>query len=344
MTLLLEHGATACVRDNTNRTPLQLALQAKFFDTAEVLARYDPDGPALLAEARRQFGSNGIDSNTSSESMGDAAHDTSVTRSQSQKLGANEDSVLDREPEPETAPREHTQDATSSGNSTSPAMNTAGGERIDAAGAAVSLGREPEPVFVEPSAASAARALRLAAACAAGDMEMVLAELCADDPPDLGALTGDGDTAVHLAIRAGHTAIFRTLVIHGASPFQRTSPRERTCLHTAAEAGDIATAVTLVREFGLRLSAADRDGMTPLHVAAERGHGKLAEALIWAQSASLEQLCAVLDATDANGASAIDVAVAAEHIECAAMLQRYRNICRVVDAGSSAQAVNAEYV
>jgi ankyrin repeat protein len=319
-------------------------------DCAEALARHDPDGSALIAQAQQKLSSSSSSSGVpTSEEGGGAGSTQGRPQTELGAIGGDDNSTTstvgqDLEPAVVSADSPAIEPAAPATHELDLEAVAAGSGRSPPVDSGAPLGREPEPVIVEAAAATAARSLRLVAACAAGDMEMVLAELGAEPPPDLTALTVDGDTAVHMAIRGGHTAVFRTLVIHGASPFQRTSPLERTCLHAAVEAGDAAAAVTLVREFGLPLNSSDRDGKTPMHLAAELGHTKLAETLIWAQSSSLTKLCEVLDATDATGATPADVAVAAEHTECAATLQRYRNMCRVVDAGAGALAVNAEYV
>jgi ankyrin repeat protein len=85
--------------------------------------------------------------------------------------------------------------------------------------------------------------------------------------------SGGGETALHLAARAGLLPEVRVLVEAGADPAARTSPGQlgagRTVLHDAAQGGQVSVLAYLLGR-GAPLVPAE-SGETPLHHAAWRG-------------------------------------------------------------------------
>eukprot|EP00035_Acanthoeca_spectabilis_P020269 m.431951 g.431951 ORF g.431951 m.431951 type:complete len:1240 (-) comp17373_c0_seq1:1509-5228(-) len=208
----------------------------------------------------------------------------------------------------------------------------------------VPLGPEPDIVVLDKPVADPEALDRIVAACSSGDTDTLISELARDFPPDLSTVGDQGDTPVHAAIRAGHTDIFRLLVIHGGSPFSRNEPSHRTCLHVAVEEGHAEAVVVLIREFGLPLDATDSCGMTAIHIAAAHGRRQMLQSMLWAHQATLTQMHQLLLTPDQGGRTAAAVAAWSSHTDCAALLQRYQHMCRAVAAGPSALAASSEYI
>jgi ankyrin repeat protein len=88
----------------------------------------------------------------------------------------------------------------------------------------------------------------------------------------------DGNTPLHLAIKANHLQIARLLVERGADVNARNK-RGKTPLHIAAERSN-EEAVALLVEKGADVNAKDESMLTPLHVAVDQGSLAIAQLLL----------------------------------------------------------------
>jgi ankyrin repeat protein len=112
--------------------------------------------------------------------------------------------------------------------------------------------------------------LDLFEAASFGDMRR-LEELLERDPASVGATTGDGFTALHLAAFFGHPDATRLLVRHGADvDAPGTGWMTGTALHSSASASH-ADVVAVLLEAGADPNARQSGGWTPLHSAAHNG-------------------------------------------------------------------------
>ena len=117
-------------------------------------------------------------------------------------------------------------------------------------------------------------ALHLAAAC---NSEACCRALLAD--ADCEAEDEDGDTPPALALRAGHTSLFRLLVEEGEVENDATNAGGEGFLHVAAAAG-LAEEVAWLLERGASLELKDGARRTPLHAACCAGRWAVALALL----------------------------------------------------------------
>ena len=117
-------------------------------------------------------------------------------------------------------------------------------------------------------------ALHLAAAC---NSEACCRALLAD--ADCEAEDEDGDTPPALALRAGHTSLFRLLVEEGEVENDATNAGGEGFLHLAAAAG-LAEEVAWLLERGASLELKDGARRTPLHAACVAGRWAVALALL----------------------------------------------------------------
>ena len=121
--------------------------------------------------------------------------------------------------------------------------------------------------------------LDLYAACVAGRIEPVLAEIDGD-PNLLQSRNSDGWTPLHLAAFFGHPQLAKGLLNRGAAIDARSSnAMKNTPLH-AAVAGNHAEVVTLLLEQGADANALQHGGWTALHGAAQTGNLEIARTLL----------------------------------------------------------------
>jgi cytohesin len=104
--------------------------------------------------------------------------------------------------------------------------------------------------------------------------------LIAQDPYLVGAAADFRRTPLHLAARAGRTALVELLLDHSADANARDYGGG-TPLHAAAGEGRLEVARALLQA-GARPNLLDADGHTPLHKAVRAGHGELVELLLGA--------------------------------------------------------------
>ena len=98
------------------------------------------------------------------------------------------------------------------------------------------------------------------------------------------AKNGEGETALHLAVRSGTLAAVQALLAAGASmrvatrPYQRQQPLHlAACIRSPADAAPIIKALLAA---GAALDARDANGYTPAHCAAFRGNAEALTALL----------------------------------------------------------------
>ena len=167
---------------------------------------------------------------------------------------------------------------------------------VAAASSSPTLAPGPLPGEAERAdlmAAAAGIGRRLCAACEAGRLAAVEAELRALGCVPVHVLPGaDGGHALHAASRGGHAAVVGALVRH--SPQSAHVPREAdgvTCLYVACEVGSLPVVEALVAAGGARLLlAADKAGRSCLSVACEMGRLDVVTALLRAGGSELLHL------------------------------------------------------
>ena len=97
---------------------------------------------------------------------------------------------------------------------------------------------------------------------------------------DLGSYNLQGDTALHIAARAGSNEMVEFLLVNGASATQGKKDRpEATALEDAVNFGKVDVVETLVRHGGY-VPGNMVDGRTLLHRAVEKGKTRMVEAMI----------------------------------------------------------------
>lgn len=111
-----------------------------------------------------------------------------------------------------------------------------------------------------------------------GRLELALKE----EPADVGAYSGDGFTALHLAAFFGRRLAVNLLLLAGADPnAEARNPSRVRPLHSAVAGPDPMMAETLLA-MGADPNARQRGGFTALHAAAKRGDQKLVDLLLGA--------------------------------------------------------------
>lgn len=140
---------------------------------------------------------------------------------------------------------------------------------------------------------------------------------------DLNAKDGNGNSALHLAVQAGRTAIVNLLLADDADTNLQNNKRE-TPLHLAAALNNVEILARLIRH-GTDVTLANHNGSTPIHIAARNGHTEVLRYLLTDESVghSPSQL---LSLTDKNGETALFHAVRSGSKEAVNLL---------VDSGAS---------
>ena len=134
------------------------------------------------------------------------------------------------------------------------------------------LARVKELVSADPS-------LAIFAAAILGDTEQ-LTDLLTANRAQVGLLSSDGWTPLHLAAFFGKADAARLLLNKGAIVNARsTNPMENMPLHAAA-AGRHTEVAKLLIDHGAPVNARQHGGWSPLHAAAQNGDLELAKALI----------------------------------------------------------------
>src|SRR5262245_54175388 len=124
------------------------------------------------------------------------------------------------------------------------------------------------------------RELDLYEAAAVGDLAAAR-EAMSRDSAAIGARSGDGWTALHLAVHFGRSAVVDFLLEHGADVHARSSNGMRNQPLHAAAAGRAATAmVARLLARGASVDATQGGGFTALHESAFKGDTELARLLL----------------------------------------------------------------
>lgn len=148
-----------------------------------------------------------------------------------------------------------------------------------------------------------------------------------DTPGAVRSADGKGNTPIHLLLEKGWGSALPLLSRYGPDP-NRQNDAGQSYLHIAAARNDSHAAAVLLR-MGADFTLTDSSGATPLHTAAAHG--------------ALEVLTVLLEAgadpTAKNGAdeTAVDIARASEHIQCADFLRTYRRSKRSSRRNRSAE-------
>jgi ankyrin repeat protein len=122
--------------------------------------------------------------------------------------------------------------------------------------------------------------LSLCEAAAIGDVARMRAIL-AKDPAQLGAYSGDGWTALHLAGFFGHEAIAKELLMAGADVHAvSTNAMANRPLHASLAGTRAPGVIKALLAAGAQVNALAAGNVTPLHLAASRGDGELIELLL----------------------------------------------------------------
>lgn len=157
-------------------------------------------------------------------------------------------------------------------------------------------------------------------ACALGNRERASA-LLARDPKLVDGYSGDGFTALGLAVFFGHEELARLLVAAGADVNRPSRNAIRVApLHSAVESGSLAL-VNLLLDNGAHPDAVEFLEATPLHSAAARGSREMVERLLAAGADPRRKT--------KEGKRAADVAHQYGHEELAARLTDYPSSPRV---------------
>ena len=90
----------------------------------------------------------------------------------------------------------------------------------------------------------------------------------------------DGDQALHIAARTGHTLMVQLLMEHGADT-STVNKHKQTPLHTAAGGEkDCPELCEILLKHGAKMDAVDKDGNQPLHLACKQGHSGTEKLLV----------------------------------------------------------------
>ena len=120
---------------------------------------------------------------------------------------------------------------------------------------------------------------------------------------DVEAKDGDGNTALSVAVKAGHIELARLLVSTFGANVNAQNNMLYTPLHIAMVNGHFELAMLLVREFHADVDAKDLSGFTPMHRAAESGHVDVVRALAGEFHAGAD--CQEQQRSDANASGGI---------------------------------------
>ncbi|CCK67846.1 Nas6p KNAG_0A01570 [Huiozyma naganishii CBS 8797] len=138
-------------------------------------------------------------------------------------------------------------------------------------------------------------------ACAVGSLTLVKKLYERDTKPDLNLQTGQGTTALHLAVAKGHYEVVRFLVENGAST-RIKDKNQQIPLHRAASVGSMKLVEFLCTAGKSPINWTDRSGWTPLFHALAEGHGDVAVTLVVKYEADQ-------DIEDGRNQKAVDVAL-----------------------------------
>lgn len=145
---------------------------------------------------------------------------------------------------------------------------------------------------------------------------------------DLGSYNLQGDTALHLAARAGSNDMVEFLLLNGASATQGKKDKpEATPLEDAVNFGKVDVVETLVRHGGY-VSGNMVDGRTLLHRAVEKGKTRMVEAMIRAGADANERT--------PNGSTPLLIAVSLRMTEVAEALLEFPEVVRGIDSYTNA--------
>jgi len=162
------------------------------------------------------------------------------------------------------------------------------------------------------------RELDLYEAAAVGDLAAVRAAL-ARDSTAIGGRSGDGWTALHLAVHFGRSVVVDFLLEHGADVHARSSNGMRNQpLHAAAAGRAAAEMVARLLARGATVDATQSGGFTALHESAFKGDTELARLLL-AHGADVKIV------TD-EGETAAAIATRHGHAELARLLAGDREV------------------
>ena len=151
-------------------------------------------------------------------------------------------------------------------------------------------------------------------ACALGNRERATA-LLVHDPKLIDSYSGDGFTALGLAVFFGHEEIARVLVGAGADVDRPSHNAIRVApLHSAVESGSLAL-VNLLLEHGAKPDCVEFLEATPLHSAAARGSREMVERLLKAGADPKRKT--------KEGKTAVDLARQYGHEDLAAWIASY---------------------
>lgn len=95
------------------------------------------------------------------------------------------------------------------------------------------------------------------------------------------------ETALHLAILAGHTSTAIALILHKDANISMKDADDHQAIHHAIRNGDVQLAALLLNK-GAKLDAQTKYGWTPMHIAAAYGHLPLVAELI-TRGANIEE-------------------------------------------------------
>ncbi len=108
-----------------------------------------------------------------------------------------------------------------------------------------------------------------------------LEQALTDDNTAVQHVTPEGWSLLHLAAYYGHTALVKTLLVHGADAFARSvNSTANTPLHAAIAGAADVDCVKLLLAGGAGVNATGAQDITPLHLAASRNDRALCELLL----------------------------------------------------------------
>lgn len=107
--------------------------------------------------------------------------------------------------------------------------------------------------------------------CAVGNNEALGLFMAKEPIPDINLATGQGTTALHLAVSKGHVEVVKLILESYKGKVNVRDKRGLSALHRAAAAGNNALVRLLVAKKAA-INATDKEGWTPLHHAWAEGH------------------------------------------------------------------------